>query len=195
MKTLTQNISLVLTAKTIKGTSFVGIRNYENKQLEISNQTILVGITYENCLVHDFNALKESKETVFAELSKKYPIALIELAFAKVYDSLEKRLSSEDVKEKLRLENDTTIARSDAQINAYTRISKGIKIHKESDKLHVFGLVIKKTVIKAIEYKKVNSSDLTIAQNIIKKLCNFKQNKYHTFIFDKAEVKIQGFAF
>jgi hypothetical protein len=32
MKTLTENLGLVLVAKTIKGTSFVGIKNYEKKR-------------------------------------------------------------------------------------------------------------------------------------------------------------------
>jgi hypothetical protein len=32
---LTNAINLLLAAKTIKGTSFVGLRNYENKQGEI----------------------------------------------------------------------------------------------------------------------------------------------------------------
>jgi hypothetical protein len=34
--------------------------------------------------------------------------------------------------------------RSDAQIDAYTHIAKGIKINKETKLIHVFGLVVKK---------------------------------------------------
>jgi hypothetical protein len=42
--------------------------------------------------------------------------------------------------------------RSDAQIDAYTHIAKGIKINK-TKLIHVFWLVVKKTVLEAIEYK------------------------------------------
>jgi hypothetical protein len=42
--------------------------------------------------------------------------------------------------------------RSDAQIDAYTHIAKGIKINKKPN-YHTFGLVVKKTVLEAIEYK------------------------------------------
>ena len=81
---------------------------------------------------------------------------------------------------------------SDAQKDAYIHITKGIKVNKETSQIHVFGLVQRKTVLKAIEYKQTNSRELTIVQNKIKKLCEFKQDKYRSFIFDKAEVKLQG---
>lgn len=192
MKSLIENLSLVLIAKTIKGTSFIGIQNYENQKGEVSNQTIVAGITYENCLVNDFKALQEKQKEVFAELEKTYSLELIQKAYTNVYESLEKRLSSEEVKEQLRLQNDKTIALSDAQKDAYIHIAKGIKVNKESNQIHVFGLVVKKTILKAIEYKATNSRELTIVQNKIKKLCEFKQEKYRSFIFDKADVKLQG---
>lgn len=47
-----------LAVKTIKGTSFVSVRNYENKEGEISNQTFLVGISYENLLKSDLETLQ-----------------------------------------------------------------------------------------------------------------------------------------
>lgn len=192
MKTLVENLGLVLVAKTIKGTSYVGIRNYENKQGEVSNQTIIAGITYENCLVNDFKVLQEKQNEAFETLQKDFPIELIETAYKNVYTSLEKRLSSEEVKEALRQQNDKTIMLSDAQKDAYFHITKGIKVNKETNQIHVFGLVQRKTILKATEYKETKSRELTIVQNKIKKLCEFKQDKYRSFIFDKAEVKLQG---
>jgi len=192
MKTLAENIGLVLVAKTIKGTSFVGVKNYENKQGEVSNQTIVAGITYENCLVNDFKVLQEKQNEVFETLQKDFAIELIETAYKNVYTSLEKRLSSEEVKEALRQQNDKTIALSDAQKDAYTHITKGVKVNKETNQIHVFGLVVRKQVLVSIEYKETKSRDLTIVQNKIKKLCEFKQDKYRNFIFDKAEVNLQG---
>ena len=99
---------------------------------------------------------------------------------------------TEEQKEVLRQQNDKTIALSDAQKNAYTHITKGVKVNNETNQIHVFGLVVKKTVLVSIEYKQTNSRDLTIVQNKIKKLCEFKQLKYRNFIFDKAEVNLQG---
>ena len=192
MKTLLENIALVLTAKQIKGTSFIGLRGYTNKQGEVSNQTIVAGITYENCLLHDFQALQENQNEVFEILTKDYSEEVIAKAFVNLYTSLEKRLSSDEVKQALREQNDKTIMLSDAQKDAYTHITKGVKVNKETNQIHVFGLVVKKTIIKPIEYKQTNSRELTIVQNKIKKLCEFKQDKYRSFIFDKAEVKLQG---
>lgn len=192
MENSVKNAVVVAVAKTIKGTSFVGIKNYENKQGEVSNQTIVAGITYENCLVNDFKVLQEKKDFIFETLQKMHSKELIETAYNNVFTSLEKRLSSEEEKEALRLENDKTIKASDAQINAYKHIAKGIKENKETLQLHIFGLVVKKTILQPIEYKKSNSRELTIVQNKIKKLCDFKQDKYRNFIFEKAEVRLQG---
>ena len=192
MKTLVESLNLVLVAKTIKGTSFVGIKNYENKQGEVSNQTIVAGITYENCLLNDFKVLQENQNKVFEVLGKEYANELIETAYKNVYTSLEKRLSSEEVKEALRQQNDKTIMLSDAQKDAYVHITKGIKVNKETNQIHVFGLVVKKTVLKSIEYKETKSRELTIVQNKIKKLCKFKQDKYRSFIFDNGSVRLQG---
>ena len=145
-----KNSVVVAVAKTIKSTSFVGIRNYENKQGEVSNQTIIAGITYENCLLNDFKVLQENQNKIFEVLGKDHENELIEKAYKNLYDSLEKRLSSEEVKEALRQQNDKTIMLSDAQKDAYVHITKGIKVNKETNQIHVFGLVQRKTVLKRL---------------------------------------------
>lgn len=192
MKNETKNNVLVAVAKTIKGTSFIGINEYENQKGEVSNQTIVAGITYENALLHDFNVLKVSEDKIFNELEKSYSKELILQAYKNVYESLEKRLSSDEVKEKLRLENDKTIKQSDAQIDAFIHLAKGIKKHKETNQIHIFGLVVRKKVLVQGEYKETKSRELTIVQNKIKKLCEFKQEKYRSFLFDEGTIKIQG---
>lgn len=192
MKNSVRNSVLTAVAKTVKGTTFVGIRNYENKQGEVTNQTVLVGINFENVLKHDFKTLQEKQNDIFAKLEKEHNIEVVKQAYENVYKSLEKRLSDEETKEKLRLENDSTINASDAQKDAFIHVAKGVKISKESNEIHIFGLVVKKTVLVPIQYKTVNSRELTIVQNKIKKFCEFKQDKYRTFIFDKATIKLQG---
>lgn len=194
-----RNLVLKAVAKTVKGTTFVGIRAYTNAQGEVSNQTLLVGINFENVLKHDYNALLEKQNEIFETLVKDkdksgnfYTIEFVMQAYQNVLNSLEKRLSDETTKEALRAQGDKTIGASDAQIDAYEHIAKGVKRNLTTGELHIFGLCVKKTVIEPIEYKAVNSRDLTIVQNKIKKLCDFKQDKYKTFKFDSATIKLQG---
>lgn len=190
-----RNLVLSAVAKTVKGTTFVGIRAYKNKQGEVSNQTLLVGINYENVLIHDFKILKEKQSEIFETLAKDkakngelYTVEMI----TEAYNTLEKRLSDETTKEVLRAQGDKTIIASDAQADAYEHIAKGVKRHLGTGELHIFGLCVNKTILEAIEYKTVNSGDIVILQNKIKKLCEFKQDKYKNFKFDSATIKLQG---
>ena len=191
MKTQTQNNNVVAIGKTIKGTTFVGT-TYRNAQGELSRQLIVSGITYENLLQHDFDSLQANQNNVFSSLEKKFSVELITLAYNNLFSSLEKRLSSDETKAKLLADKDSTIVRSQAQKDAYTHLAKGIKQHNETNEIHVFGLCVKKTILEAIEYKETKSKELTIVQNKIKKLCDFKQTKYKTFIFQKGEFKMKG---
>ena len=50
-------------------------------------------------------------------------------------------------------------------------VIKGIKLHKESDTLHLFGLLVHKRVLIPGNYKKVNHRPLTTAKNKLKKMC------------------------
>jgi len=186
------NQVVVAVAKTIKGNAFVGMQNYTNKQGEVSNQTLIAGFSYENAMLKDFDSLKTKQAEIFAELEKNYSKELVLKAYTNVYESLEKRLSSEEVKAELRKQNDKTIRLSDAQNDAYITLAKGIRKHIETNEIHIFGLVVRKKVLVPIEYKETNSRDLTIVQNKIKKLCEFKQDKVRTFIFAQGTLKIQG---
>lgn len=197
-KTSLQNALLLVTAKKIKNNHFVGVRDYVNKQGEKSNYLINSGVSYLKILNDDLDSLNHLKFAIFEILKKPqengkiYPTELIEQAFNNVLTSLHKRLADEETKELLRAEGDKTIAQSDAQIDAYINLATGVKLHKDSLKIHVYGLVVRKTILEPIEYKKVNSKDLTIVQNKVKKYAGFKQDSYRTFIFEKAEVKMQG---
>jgi hypothetical protein len=176
----------------------VGVRDYVNKQGEKSNYLINSGVNYLKILNDDLKSLNDNKKNIFEILQKPqkdgkiFSTELITTAFNNVLTSLNKRLSDEETKELLRAEGDKTIAKSDAQIDAYINLATGVKLHKDSLKIHVFGLVVRKTILEPIEYKEVNSRDLTIVQNKIKKHAGFKQDSYRTFIFDEGEIKMQG---
>ena len=193
MKSELKKRQVVLIAKTIKGTSFVGLRNYESSSSgEVSNQTILVGIDYSKVLQNDLNVLRLKKDEIFAELSKEISAELLAQAYDNVLSSLVKRTASEEEKEILRLANDKTIILSDAQSNAYSTLAKGVRLHQESNTIHISGLAIRKEVLVKGEYKETKSRDLTIAQERIKKFCEFKELKFRNFKFNNGEVKIQG---
>ena len=72
--------------------------------------------------------------------------------------------------------------------DAYERIVvggetvKGVKPHKESGKLHLFGLLVSKNVRVAGEHKTVNKKPLTAAKDKIRKLGPV--NKFRQFVID-----------
>ncbi len=55
--------------------------------------------------------------------------------------------------------------RSNGQIDAYTHIFSGVKVHNETGKLYIYGYRENKTDIQEATYKTVNSKPLTIAKN------------------------------
>jgi hypothetical protein len=183
-----KTILTFVSVKNIKGTSFVGVKNYENKEGEVSNQTFVVGIDYENLLKNDYDKLlafdvSTLKTNIDAEIVKE--------AYTELLDSLRKRLADEQTKAKLLAKGDKTIVASQAQKDAYIHLCKGLKTQDNS--LYIYGLMVRKQVIKAIEYKKVNSFAKTIAKNLIKKAADLRETKYKMFKLGKLEeLKIAG---
>ena len=66
--------------------------------------------------------------------------------------------------------------RSNGQINAYTHITEGLKVHNQSAEIYVYGLRIRKETIIEGVYPTVNSKPLTVAKNELKTL--LKSSKY-----------------
>jgi hypothetical protein len=63
----------------------------KTNKIEKSNQTIIAGITYENCLVRINTLQVKNKENVYETLSKKYNNVILDKAYLEVYESLEKK--------------------------------------------------------------------------------------------------------
>lgn len=185
-------LKTLVAVKNIKGTSFVGVRAYENSKGEISNQTFLVGINYAKLLANDLkklqsNDLKKQVVSLYAKQDK----TIVKKAYFELVTSLEKRTATEEEKEKLRLQNDETIGRSDAQLNAYTTLAKGLKT--KDNALYIHGLVVRKTVLKKGEYKATKSQAKTIAKNAIKNFAELRELKYRNFKLGSLEtLKLQG---
>jgi hypothetical protein len=185
-------INTIVKSTSFKGTSFVGIRNYENQKGERSNQTILVGFTYFNHLEKDLQLLSDFDINTVVKQFPNERLTVLK-GYNELLTSLVKRTSTEEEKEKLRAENDVTIAQSDAQLNAYTNLGKGLNY--KDDVLYIKGLMIRKTVIgEKVEYPKVNSALKTIIKRKITKQANLKSQYFRTFILPMAEtLKTRGF--
>lgn len=198
MKSQVTKAILVALTESIKGTSFVGLKNYATKRGEVANYTILIGASYENCMVHDYNSLAENQEKIFGDLAKDYKMEDIETAYKNIADSLEIRLSTPEVKEKLRAEGNATLNASEAQSDAYEQIGKGVKVNKESGEVHIYGVQISKTVVTPAPptATKPRQKGLIVEiQDKIKKICGFRQDQLRTFIIDNLEtLNIQGFS-
>ena len=189
IETKLNNVATLVACKTIKGTSFVGIRNYKNSQGEVSNQTFLVGINYGKLLQNDLDKLKAFDIT---PLIAKYDKETVANAYKELLTSLTIRTASEVEKEILRASGNATINRSDAQSDVYIDVAKGLKM--QDNCLYIYGLSVRKKVIETIEYPTVKSQLKTIVKNEIKKLANLQETKYKQFKLGNLEtLNIQGF--
>lgn len=185
----TQN-ETVVKVKTIKGTSFVGVRNYENVKGEVSNQTFVVGINYTKLLSDDLDTLSNFDINTIVE---KYPNDRLTVlkAYNELLISLVKRTASEEEKDRLRANKDETIGRSDAQIDAYEYITKGLKSKDEI--LYLTGVSVRKTVLVSVEYPKTKSQLKTTLKREIEKSAKLRSTKYRMFKLGNLEtLKIQG---
>jgi len=190
LKETLRGIKALVTAKTINGTTFVGVRGYENSKGEISNQTLLVGYNYTNMLNKDLETLKQLNiKTVI----KKYGEEVATKAYSELLTSLAKLTATETEKEQLRKDGDSTIRRSDGQTDAFITLAKGIKQNKESGKVFVSGVCERKTILVKGTYPNVNSRPKTLAKKEIKKLANLRNDKIRRFTFNSInELKLQG---
>ena len=201
MKTLGQFAQTIIKVKSIKGTSFVGVRNYINKQGEVSNQTFLVGFDYENMLKRDLEKinsfdinsidLDSFKAKSNQPNANKVTIDELIKAKAKIIKAIEDRLLSEVEKQKELLNGNSTIKRSKAQQEAYLSVAKGLKA-KDND-LFIYGLCVKKTILQQGEYKPTKSYASTLAKKLIERNANLSSSKYKQFkVGNTDELKIQG---
>jgi len=158
-------INLVKNAvsKSLTGVSFFSIKNYTNSNGEISNQLINVGINYEKSKQADIVFLEN---IVFADHQFKSNLADLTVAKAELIAAFIKPNEN----------------RSNGQIDAYTTIFSGVKVHNETGVLYVYGYRQNKTVLVDGVYPTVKSSAKTIAKNELRKL--LKTGKFTQFAIE-----------
>jgi len=159
----------------LNGSSFVGIKGYTSSTTgEVANHVVNANFSYGNAVEKDLKALQgATDEDVMAIADKGFSVELVRTAIAKLRDAFVKNQNPE-----------TASAQSVAQSDAYVPITNSIKLHIESGKIHIYALAVSKEVLVEGEYKSVNSRELTLCQNAVKKYFNFSTAKYRSFIVD-----------
>jgi hypothetical protein len=146
---------------------FFAISGYENKQGEVSNQTIQLNIDRTKLAVKATDTLLER---------------LIDSANALQGNAIIALIKSIDL---------PNVVRSKAQTNAFERLNKNVQYCKETNQFSIFGgqRIAKEIITKGI-YKSVNSAPLTIAKKAESKTIpyfnparfNLDASKYRFFI-------------
>jgi hypothetical protein len=152
-------------AKLRTSATFLTLHGYRSEAGEISDFSIVFHISYKNAL-----------EKSIQELEKIIPTSVLEAqAKSELIDGYHASLKKNDS------DNPDNIT------DAYERFFdsngtpiKGVKLHKDSKTLHLYGMVVHKKVRIPGTYKEKNSKELTIAKDNLRKLCpvsKFRQFK------------------
>lgn len=164
-------------SKLRKSSTILCLHKYKSQNGEIADFMLSFHISYEN-------ALKKSLEIV-----KNYVPSdpLHETAKEQIISSFESSL------EKIRT---TEIEEIDDAYERFFdddgRYIKGVKLHRDTECVHLYGLLREKRVIVQGTYKNVNSRPLTIAKRDIEKLCpvsKFRQFKITPSQVEKIKVE------
>jgi len=152
-------------AKLRPSSTFLSLIRYRNEQSEVADHNIVFHMSYENALKRSILALD--------------PFVPNDDLEAQAKDELIKSFnkSLKNIKETSIEEIDDAYDRFYDTDGAYI---KGVKLHRETNCLHLYGLVVHKRIIIPGTYAKKNKRPLTLAKDKLKKLCpvsNFRQYK------------------
>jgi len=82
------------------------------------------------------------------------------------------------------------VSQSYTQADTFENIGKGIRQHKETGEIYLYGIVQNKEVVAEAQNPKkpVNSRPHTLAKKSIEKACLFKRNKFGQFILNPEHI-------
>lgn len=140
---------------------YVKLDNYTNKFGEVANHLFNVGVNYGKAKIKDVATLETMPVTNLA--TSVISSVLLEQARAALIAGFVK----------------PSKARSAGQIDAYTHVGTGIKVHNVTGDIYIYGYRENKEIITKGVYPTVNSRALTLAKNILKK--DLKTNKFVNF--------------
>jgi len=171
---LTPTLDLLLSFSKVKGARFFAVNGYVSKTSgEVANHVVNLNVNYEKAKLKDIDYLKGLDVT---SLDDK---------------GLGKDLMEQAKQALLGAFIAPNQNRVNGQIDAYTHICNGIKVHNETGDIYIYAMAHSKTVLIDGTYPKVNSRPLTLAKDIIRK--NFKTGKYRNFkLSNTLEAKVNG---
>lgn len=150
---------------TQKGARFVSFLYTSKDTHETAIYTIILGVN-----------IKAAYERDLKIIGKIRPQGLFE------------RVAREEILESLRASLTKGIGNNPAytQKGLFQSISKGIRLNKNTLQLHLFGFVIRKQIIKEGIFKKINSSQKTIAKKMLRR--RMKCSKFRDYILDVQNI-------
>lgn len=159
-------------SKIRPSSTFLALNEYKNSHGEVADYGIVFHVSYQSIL-----------ERSVVELGAYIPENEIESQakdeLIKSYESSLERLKSKPQEE---LEDAYTHFKDDSG-----NYVKGIKLHKESNTLHIYGVVNTKKIIVPGTYKEVKSKEITVAKNKLTK--NLPISKWRQFKITPDQVK------
>lgn len=181
------NAKLLAKIAALSGAKFIGINNYISATSgEIADHVINVNVSVNNAKEADLARLQSVCDLELGEIALKVNIAIetVKTAFEEMLQSAIKNLSADHTERS---------KQSQGQTDAYLVLTPAIKIHKETNQIHIFGQKMSKVVHTPGEYKVVKSSDKTLAKKAITKHLNLRSGKYGNFIIENIDtVSIMG---
>lgn len=150
--------------------TFLSLKNYRNSANEVADYQIVFHASYANSLKKSLNILQDYVPSNDIESQAKSELIQ---SFSKSLD----KIASDDY--------DSDVY--DQVLDADGNHIKGVKIHKESETLYIFGLLRQKIVYVRGIYKPVNKQALTIAKDKLKSLCPV--NNWRQFIIKPGQVE------
>lgn len=158
--------------ESLGGVSFINIKGYVSKKsndTEVQDVLVNVGVSYGNAKAKDLEMVKGLDVSTLVKNEKGITIDLLEQAKTEIVNSLIA----------------PNKAMSDAQKDTYLTVGNGLKIHKETGEVYVFGMRERKTVIVEGDFGKDTRRPLTVAKDEIRKL--MKSTKYREYIVSRID--------
>lgn len=156
---------LIEKLKEIKGVSFVSV-TYTNKQNEKHQTLFNVGVSYQKAKQKDIEYLKDLDVSTLETNSSLELLEEARIALLKSAIKPNKNISS-------------------GIQDAFEYLGNGIKMHKQTKVLYIYGMQVRKTVIEKGERSEKKSKPLTIAKDEIRR--TLKATKYRQFEIPSSE--------
>jgi hypothetical protein len=183
MENTTTTTPLEILAEATKGgCTFISFLYVTKETGETSRYTINFGVSNQAACEHDKIALEAYQPQNDLEIKAKAEL------LASLTQTLTNGVSGSYVHAAQNKNNG---------VDTYETIADGIKLHKEDGSIHLSGFLQQKEQIAPPTNPKPlpNSRPLTLAKNHIKKVCEFKREKFRQFIFtpeQMAGIKVKG---